>query len=321
MKILCSLFLSILAVVTFAQEKPPILTAPQPKKGIYRNFQEFLCNSPSIQSPFQVVCRSGEGRVEKGIADYKLVLLDSATRRRDLRKIWGVCDGESIYVNEVNCYGILNFKKIHGLGRYCYFYGTTRASTGAMLAAGAVGGLAGQSLVGATATSEGAYVLNINNGKFFLLDKETLQIILKKDPELYDQYAEDERRSNRKTLLSYIPKYNERHEDEIKFDPADPVPVTFYRRNKRESPEPLALVAGDTFKIVLTPNSLKEISWIGDSLDICSGADCKTVVLRARTVNYIECSMKGDEVDCEPVDRKIGEFYSHEVRVLNERKK
>jgi hypothetical protein len=35
-----------------AQEKPPILSATKHQKGIYRNFQEFVNNAPSIRTPF-----------------------------------------------------------------------------------------------------------------------------------------------------------------------------------------------------------------------------------------------------------------------------
>ena len=70
----------------YAQDRPPILNAAKPQKGIYRDFQEFLDNAPSIQSPFQVTCLSDENKIERGTADYKLLLLDSLTKRRETIK-------------------------------------------------------------------------------------------------------------------------------------------------------------------------------------------------------------------------------------------
>ena len=304
----------------FAQEHPPILTADKPKRGIFKTFQEFLMNEPSLQSPFQIVTKSGANKIERGTADYKLLLLDSMKRRREVKKFWGVSDGENIYVNEVLYGGPLNFKKIQGLGRYCYFKGSQDNS--GVYASGAAGGVAGAVLASAIKEIDGdyPYVLNVNNGKFYLLTKEILKTILKNDLALLKNYEDGEKRSERNTMLSYIERYNEAHTDEIRYNRPQPISVILYRRQKKERAEAVHIDAGDTIQVALKPNSIEQFTWLNDSLEVCVNSKCKTVALDRKKVNYIECSWKLDQPDVHKVDAKVGEFYQREIRVLNERK-
>ncbi len=202
MKSLLWSLLMLTVTVSFAQDQPPILATTKPQKGIYRDFQEFLNNAPSIQTGFIVLCKSGVDKIEKGTADYRVMLMDTVTKRRNLKKFWGVYDGDALYINEVVYGGPLNFKKMHGIGRYCYFKGSL-VNNGGVIAAGVAGGLVGAALAEAAMEIDGdhPYVLNINNGKVYLLDKETLKTILEKDPELSALY--DKEKKSRKRILCY----------------------------------------------------------------------------------------------------------------------
>ena len=165
------------------------------------------------------------------------------------------------------------------------------------------------------------YVLNINNGKFYLLTKDVLKIILKNDLALLKAYEDEEKRSERNTMLSYIKKYNDAHADEITYNRPQPITVILYRRQKKERLEPVTIDAGDTIRVSLTPNSIEQFTWLDDSLDVCVNSKCKTVPLDRKKVNFIECSWKLEEPEVQKVDAQVGEFYHREIRVLSERKK
>ena len=320
--LLCSLVTLTVTSIS-AQDNPPILNADKPLKGIYRDFYEFLNNAPSIRSHFQMICKSGENKIERGTADYKLLFLDSITKRREIRKFWGVCDGETVYINEAIYGGPFNFKKIHGIGRYCYFKGSLVNTSYSVNTAGVAGGAVGGALAAAAVEMDGdyPYILNINNGKFFLLDKEILKTILKKDEELYASFNEEERKSRKNTLLSYIIKYNERHHDEIKYNRPEPISITFYRRQKKERTEPLPVNVGDTIQLLLDPNSIKQVIWMNESLDVCIGSNCRTILLEKKKVNYVECSWKSEQKEFKKVEDKVGEFYEREIFNLNKKNK
>jgi hypothetical protein len=311
--LLTSLLLSFEVTSSFAQDQSQILAANR-KKGIYRNFEEFINNAPSIHAPFMILTYSNMDRIENGTADYRVMLLDTATRKRDLRKFWGVYDGENVYINEVVYGGRVNFKKMHGFGRYCYFKGSRTDNGGKVGFAALATGLVGAAVTAAVIEIDGdyPYVLNVNNGQVYLLHRETLKLILQKDTDLLSEYEEDERRSKRTTMLSYIAKYNERHADEIKY--SRPIDVIFYRKGKKELIDPINVTVGDT-TLLLTPNSLRHISSFSDSIDVCIGSNCRTIPLQKNVVNYVECSWRSEEMEFKKVDKKAGEFYEREIRL------
>lgn len=237
-----------------------------------------------------------------------------------MRQFWGVSDGESIYVNEGLYGGRLNFKKLLGLGRYCYFKGSVPTDYATPTLAGGVV-LGAATAVAVEIDGDYPYILNINNGNFFLLDKKTLGMILKRDTELQLRFEEEDRKSKRNTLLSYIVKYNERHEDEITFNKPDTIDVVIYRRQKKEKPVSFTLMAGDTLQLSIAPNSLNSMAWMNDSLEICAGAACKTFGLVRKRTNYIECSWKESAPEFKLVEPKVGEFYRREILLSNEKEK
>src|SRR5688572_22776434 len=97
---ICSLILPFILISSSAalgQRLPPILVKPL-KPGVYKTYQEFVNNKPSIREEFDVIPKSGDRKIEKGKGDYNLVMHDSAYKRKDLKKFWGASDGISVFV-------------------------------------------------------------------------------------------------------------------------------------------------------------------------------------------------------------------------------
>jgi hypothetical protein len=95
------------------------------------------------------------------------------------------------------------------IGRYCYFI-----QLGDQQAFGPGGTYGSDDL-----TSE--YIININTGKIFKLDRQLLKEILQHDPELLEELKNDKESKNtlisrRRLLMDYIDSYNKKHLDEIK---------------------------------------------------------------------------------------------------------
>jgi hypothetical protein len=294
-----------------AQKLPAILTASRYEKGVYKDFSEFLHNSPSITNDFQLKTQSGEKTIEKGVANFRLIMLDSAVRRRDAKKFWGACDGESIYVNEMSYNGAFGFRKILGLGRYCYFKGSNPAAvaTGAVIG-GAIGGVAM-----AAANPHIPYILNINNGKFYILDKTLLRMILKQDNELLTRYEAAERKSSDEVLVDYIKEYNSRHESEAYVEVLDSIEVIFYRRDKKEPNNPVTLRIGDSTRLEINGYDRLQYFSTTTRLSFCINDDCGELTLVKKRLNYIECVLnkKKNRLELIAVDPKEGEFHSKKI--------
>jgi hypothetical protein len=171
------------------------------KRGIYKTFEEFKINSPSIPLDFEIVSADTgvlfRLKIEKEITDAFGV-------------VWGFCDGKNAYINlDFNMSKkrifrpVSEFSKITYLGRYCY-YRTYQPG----------GGLVFRELL--------AMIIDINSGEelclncainFGFISQSSFKKILTKDSELWDAYKGD--KSKEDLFLKYIKKYSERHMDEV----------------------------------------------------------------------------------------------------------
>lgn len=270
--------------------KPPILSVSEYKDGIYRSFSEFLRNAPSITDRFTYTTNSDIKQIEKGEGVYRLILIDSAFRRRDMKKFWGFSDGKNIFVNELPISGHFVFRKIQQVGRYCLLMANP-PNQGMMSGLYPAEALVASAIVDAAKGNE-PYVLNINNGKFFLINKATLMTILEKDKVLAQEYREAEKQRNDQTLSTFIRRYNETHADEANADAWFERELIIFRRQSRELAENFEVVVNDTLVLTMKPNTVHRLKLEGETVKICAGTDCKNVALFRKGINYVGSSLK-----------------------------
>jgi len=191
------------------------------KKGLYKNFEEFVSNNPSI--PFDEKNLEFEEDQEElidGITPKLFVvygreiklpvfrIVDKGTNKRiKTKSTWGYCDGTKVFINSYTHIPKHYFVELLLIGRYCYFiqvgYTSIYQPYNKVITP-----------FNAVKTVE-EYVINLNNGKIFNLDKSLLKIILNDDQELLHKMNND-LGVDRYLLIDYIKAYNERHPDEIK---------------------------------------------------------------------------------------------------------
>ena len=124
-----------------AQNLPPILKTVKPKRGIYATFDEFLNDAPSVQLKFVLQERSRSKQFWAGGSDFTLLIPDGMGGMKKANKYWGLCDGDSIYINVSNYQKTQGYIKLLQLGRFCYTKGATSATLeGNGAAAGVMGG-------------------------------------------------------------------------------------------------------------------------------------------------------------------------------------
>jgi hypothetical protein len=288
-------FLS-LAVSTgtlIAQTTPEILLAQELSPGIYKSFSEFLTNSPSIHDRFQVFSRSRETKIEHGDATYYLTLPDSAVRLRDAKKFWGVCDGKDVFVNELSFTGRFTFRRMQGIGRYCFLMASEPGGPGFVPLSAIITpatAVVGSAVVGTTAGvsfGEMYYILNINNGKFFPLVPKTLETILSKERELLFEYQRTKRNHREVVMVEFIKKYNAGHLQEADTELWFGRDVTIYRSDKREVPQPFILTINDTLEISMDVNQVHRFRVDGETIKLCANGDCKELKLFRKGITYI----------------------------------
>jgi hypothetical protein len=176
--------------------------------GIYRAFEEFRRNTPSITQDFvftKTKPSAGKPFLEK--EKNQLLLLDPKGRTsRVLDKIWGFCDSSGVYIYFEDTYQLgKRYNKLRSLDRYCYFVDeyymdekTARKNKADH----------GSRLIRLD------YLLNINDGQAYEFTVEALRRILSKDPELLSQFEKEQKPGV--TKYAYLDKFNQRNRSTIK---------------------------------------------------------------------------------------------------------
>lgn len=176
------------------------------KKGIYKTFDEFRSNSPSIPLDYEIIKVNDiafQLKIDKEKTDY-------------YGAIWGFCDGKKVYINlDFDMSGRSRFRPysyfgiLQNIGRYCYFLFPQVAYTNinAMIING---------------RNPLPHVVDINNGKVLCLNcdmnagflkQSHFKKILTHDPDLWTIYKND--KSNGDLFLKYIKIFCEKYSDEI----------------------------------------------------------------------------------------------------------
>jgi hypothetical protein len=203
------------------------------------------------------------------------------------------------------------------MGRYCYMKGVSSLSQGDYKA------LPGGAIKGGTGgiPYDAAFILNINNGNFFMLDKFLMEKVLEKDDELLTAYTNEKKQKDPEVILSYIKRYNERHTDEIGVR-EKLAQLTIYRREKKQQPAPVTIVSSDSVQFALTPSDYRVFYLKKGMVTLCIGKQCETFSLSIDEVTYLECTYKAGETRAELLIRpkKEGEFYLREIEFGNEKK-
>lgn len=102
------IFIVTLPSISFCQDKA--IESIERTRGIYKTYQEFISNSPSITNEFTVQDRS----TSRGGSPYDFDVANGAK----VGKVYGFCDGQNVYVKGLRMGG---FCKINYMGKYPFF--------------------------------------------------------------------------------------------------------------------------------------------------------------------------------------------------------
>jgi len=213
-----NLFCVILVVLVGHRGMPQsIFTSNEIKRGIYKDFNEFITNTPSLSFDNKIWIDEGEmdllDNYERSLFVYKgsevrLPIYRLKNRvnnsRLDTKDFWGYCDGTKFYINSYTHIPRNYFVQLLLVGRYCYFLQIDPNSNSSP-----------PSTTPINTNGIAEYIVNVNNGKIFRLDRKLLKVILQDDTELLNELNAD-KEVKHKLLIEYIERYNDRHMHEIK---------------------------------------------------------------------------------------------------------
>jgi len=168
------------------------------KAGIYRSFEEFQHNKPSVEFNFQVskkMRKYGDLRSSGRIPYYRLNI--EREMGKSIGKVFGFCDGTNVFINENNP-GLgpkTEFVQIENLGQYCYF--EDRKPTTIFIGT-----------VPSTLYYIERKIIDTNTGEIIGLNKKTLQEIIADDSDLLAEFKNEPKKGEK--LKEYLIKYLEK---------------------------------------------------------------------------------------------------------------
>jgi hypothetical protein len=165
------------------------------------------------------------------------------------------------------------------------------------------------------------FIMNINNGKFFLLNKHLLKVILKKDEELLRLFEKEKTPNDREVLVSYIEQYNSRHADEAFAEVLTPIEVIMFRRGIAGNEQEFTVAINDTLKFAANEGTVHKFQVSTDTISVCIDGYCEKIKLIKNKINFLQLTRSRNMPRVQLVDRKEGEDLVNDIEIRQRRRK
>ena len=183
-------------------------------EGIYLTFEQMANNQPIPKT--RIVSNQNSEAIDffdKVFEDDKLVLFDENGMKREYVKneVWGYCKLGAIYINYSE-----SFNRIPVVGKVAHFVANELVES--------YGGYDpyyrnldpyaygyNQNRYATTSKELRQFLLDFETGQVLDYNRESLKVILMRDPELYEEYNNLSRRKQKKMVFYFLRKYNERN--------------------------------------------------------------------------------------------------------------
>jgi hypothetical protein len=204
MKPVITLLLLVTCFNSFAQ------TDPITRNAVFRSFEEFKNNTPSIH-PIDIYLE------QTGEDTYTLNYRDAAGNTQEYKEsLWGFSDSNDVYVKYNKHYA-----KFMAIGKVCVFKFFHESETKwSMAPSTTVTSAPGRPVTTSTTWSparhktkeqEKSYLLDVNTGKITTLKASAVKKLITNDAELLTEYNQLGEYNQDRDKLTFIRKYNERN--------------------------------------------------------------------------------------------------------------
>ncbi len=172
-------------------------------EGLFLTINQFKTNSPISKSAIISDIPKSDIDFLKQITQQKnIVYKDSSNYEHKMQtsSIWGYCQNRTIYINYNNV-----FNRINVIGVLCQFSAMVATTPGFMDPMYSNYGMS------TTVEELRQFVCDTQTNTILPFNVKNLSILLKNDPELYNQYMELGKRKKTDSQFIYLRKYNEKH--------------------------------------------------------------------------------------------------------------
>lgn len=196
------------------------------KDGVYLNFDQVRLNNPIPKAKILTSADYNDREFfDKVLATDKIYFYDNLGMRQEINKedIWGFSRNGVLYIQVQN-----NFNRITFVGNICHFvadittyenryspygyydpYYSPYRYNSYYSPYGSYYSPFGQTAVARNEIKQ--YIIEFETGKVLEYDAENVEILLMKDPELYDEFVQLPSKKKKEQLFVYIRKFNEKN--------------------------------------------------------------------------------------------------------------
>lgn len=215
------LFFGLFSILLTVNSQNLIINDTIFREGIYRTFEEFKYNKPSIEFNYNLITKSrryGLSNEEGEVPFYNIMI--NKKEGKSIGKIFGFCDGKTVYINE-NSSRLgpdTEFSKIEYFGNYCYFKYVKNRKVDKQKSRAErnmdnpkniyISNNVKRIMNASTTVTEGRLVekiINIESGEVISLSTKVLRELIANDKDLVDAFNKESQRSQK--LMQYLIRY------------------------------------------------------------------------------------------------------------------
>ncbi len=175
-------------------------------EGIYLTASQFRQNNPILKSSIVSGIPKSEIDFFKQVIEQKNIVYKDTTgqeQKIETSSLWGYCQNRSVYINFNK-----EFNKLNVIGTLCHFtaiiinpFGVYKDPISYNYGTGIIN----------TNEELGQFVFNSQTNKVHEFNVENMEILLKNDADLYNQFMVIKKRKKPDAIFVYLRKYNEKH--------------------------------------------------------------------------------------------------------------
>jgi len=191
-------FITLITAAYYTKSQNLIIDDTVYKPGIYRTFEEFKYNNPSIDLNYEVTPKD-RGHKEVRVT-YYYIMIDKKMRK-EIGRVFGFSDGNNVYVrHSLSKLGPKNgFARIEYFGNYCYFESIYCKH------------FYESNFITYPHTYQCRLfprIIDIDSGEIIRLTTWTLRELIADDPELLNEFSNESQKNEK--LKEYIIRYLEK---------------------------------------------------------------------------------------------------------------
>lgn len=204
MRIIVSAFLLFVSSCLFSQtDSVPYTRDFEFREGIFLTVHDFKYNNPIPKSSVVTSIPTTDADFMVQVMGYKTITFkdrQGVEQKLETATVWGFCQNRSIYINFNK-----EFNRVNVIGSIFHLVATVTTLSGVR------DPMNYNYAINNTYDELRQFMLDVNENKVLDFNVKNMEMVLKKDPELFNEFMKLSKKKKSSSIFIYLRKYNEKH--------------------------------------------------------------------------------------------------------------